>query len=131
MALDPATVTALRSHRARQKKERLLYGAGWVDTGLVFTQPDGSAIHPQRLSAWFGQEARDAGLPAIRLHDVRHSYASALLRAGQPIKVVSQRLGHASPTITMTIYQHVLPSDDAEAALLGANLILGADGTDR
>lgn len=62
----------------------------------------------------------------IRLHDVRHSYATALLKAGQPIKVVSQRIGHASPTITMTIYQHVLPSDDVEAAAAGARLILGS-----
>lgn len=66
LALDPATVTALRSHRARQKAERLLCGPGWVDTGLIFTHPDGTEIHPQRLSGWFRQHARDAGLPAIR-----------------------------------------------------------------
>lgn len=61
---------------------------------------------------------------------VRHSYASALLRSGQSVKVVSQRIGQASPTITMTIYQHVLPSDDAEAARLGGALILGPNGAE-
>lgn len=130
ISLDPATLAALRSHRARQHQERLLCGPAWADTGLVFTQPDGTEIHPQRFSAWFRQHVQAAGLPPIRLHDVRHSYASALLRSGQPIKVVSQRIGHASPTITMTIYHHVLPSDDAGAARLGAQLILGTDAAD-
>ncbi len=130
ISLDPTTTAALRAHRSRQGQERLLCGPAWTDTGHLFTHPDGTEIHPQRFSAWFRQHARAAGLPSIRLHDVRHSYASALLRSGQPVKVVSQRIGHASPTITMTIYQHVLPSDDADAARLGARLILGADGAE-
>jgi integrase len=92
---------------------------------LVFTREDGSAIHPERLTSWFAQHCRRSGLPAIRLHDVRHAYVSALLAAGVPLKVVSQRVGHASPMITMTIYQHVLPGDDRAAADAGARAILG------
>jgi len=53
VSLDPSTVAALRAHRSRQRKERLLCGPTWIDTGLIFTQPDGTEIHPQRLSAWF------------------------------------------------------------------------------
>jgi integrase len=68
----------------------------------VFTWSDGRAIHPQRFSTWFEELARAAGLPRIRLHDVRHSYASAALAAGIPAKVVSERLGHASIAITWT-----------------------------
>ena len=124
VALDPATVAVLHEHRSRQLEERLAWGPAWTDSGLVLTREDGTEIHPQRFSQYFRRLASSSGLPLIRLHDVRHSYATALIKAGQPIKVVSQRIGHASPTITMAIYQHVLPSDDVEAAAAGARLIL-------
>jgi integrase len=87
--------------------------------------PDGRPIHPERFSRWFEQHARDAGLPKIRLHDVRHSYASAALAAGVPAKVVSERLGHANIAITMDTCSHVLPGLDAQAADTVARLILG------
>jgi hypothetical protein len=126
LALDPATVAALREHRVRQLEQRLAVGPRWQDSGLVFTWPDGRPIHPERFSRWFEQHARDAGLPKIRLHDVRHSYATAALAAGVPAKVVSERLGHANIAITMMdTYSHVLPGLDAQAADTVARLILG------
>jgi integrase len=125
LALDPATVAALRDHRRRQLEERLVVGSKWQDSGLVFTWPDGRPIHPERFSRWFEQHARAAGLPKIRLHDVRHSYATAALAAGEPAKVVSERLGHANIAIIMDTYSHVLPGLDAEAAGTVARLILG------
>jgi len=125
LALDPATVAALREHRTRQLEQRLAVGPRWQDSGLVFTWPDGHAIHPERFSRWFEQHARAAGLPKIRLHDVRHSYATAALAAGVPAKVVSERLGHANIAITMDTYSHVLPGLDAQAAGTVARLILG------
>jgi integrase len=66
-----------------------------------------------------------AGLPRIRLHDVRHSYATAALAAGVPPKVISQRLGHATIAITMDTYSHVIPGLDEQAAETVARLILG------
>jgi integrase len=125
LALDPATVAALREHRARLAEERLMVGPGWVESGLVFTWPDGRALHPERFTRWFQQHARDADLPKIRLHDVRHSYATAALAAGVPAKVVSERLGHANIAITMDTYSHVLPGMDERAASAVARLILG------
>jgi hypothetical protein len=125
LALDPATVAALREHWARQLEQRLAVGPRWQDSGLVITWPDGRPIHPERFSRWFEQHARDAGLPKIRLHDVRHSYATAALAAGVPTKVVSERLGHATFAITMDTYSHVLPGLDAQAADTVARLILG------
>jgi integrase len=92
---------------------------------LVFTREDGSGVHPEAFSNWFAQHCRLSGLPQVRLHDVRHAYVTALLRAGVDLKVVSQRVGHASPTVTLSIYQHVLPGDDEAAAALGAQAILG------
>jgi hypothetical protein len=118
-------VAALREHRRRQLEERLAVGPRWEDSGLVFTGPDGRALHPERFSRWFEQRARAAGLSRICLHDVRHSYATAALAAGVPAKVVSERLGHANIAITMDTYGHVLPGLDAQAAGTVARLILG------
>jgi integrase len=61
IALDPATVAALRSHRRWQLEERLAVGPGWEDSGLVFTWPDSRPLHPERFSKWFEQHARPPG----------------------------------------------------------------------
>lgn len=89
MALGPATVTALRQHRARQRELRLLAGPAWMDSftdwqglsrsGLVWTWGDGSPVHPRSIYERFVRRTAEARLPRIRLHDVRHSYASAAL----------------------------------------------------
>ena len=80
-----------------------------MDSGLLFTWPDGRPIHPARFSHWFQQNAVAAGLPRITLHGLRHSYATAALKAGVPVKVISERLGHATVAITLDIYSHVIP----------------------
>jgi integrase len=127
VAIDPQTVGALRSYRTAQRQERLALGDDYGgDATLVFTQEDGSPIHPERFSRWFARLSHRSGLPPIRLHDVRHSYVTALLSQGIPLKVVSQRVGHASPLVTMSIYQHVLPGDDRAASTAGAQAILGS-----
>ena len=131
LALDPATAAALREHRARQAEERLIVGPGWQDSGLVFTWGDGRPLHPERFSRWFERLAREAGLPKIRLHDVRHSYATAALAAGVPAKVISERLGHANIAITMDTYSHVLPGMDEHAASVVARLILDDEPPDK
>ncbi len=125
ISIDPATVVALRSHRARQATERLAWGTGWKggELDLVFTREDGSAVHPERLSKWFDQRVAASGLPRISFHGLRHSYVTMLLRAGQPVRAVSARVGHANATVTNTIYSHVLPGDDQAAAAAGAALI--------
>lgn len=94
----------------------------------MFTRPDGRLINPERFSRWFGQHARAAGLPRIRLHDVRHSYASAGLANAtgwSEVKVISERLGHASIGITLDTYSHVLPDQDEAVATTLASAILG------
>src|SRR5215218_10731316 len=127
IALDPATVAALRQHRKRQAEERLLAGPRYADSGLVFTMPDGSPIHPNRFGLWFRRRTRTAGLPAIRLHDMRHSYATAGLAAGVPPKVMSERLGHATVAFTLDTYTSALPAMDKSAADVVAGLILGTE----
>jgi integrase len=71
----------------------------------------------------FQRSIRRAGVPAIRFHDLRHTHATLLLKEGQPVKVVSERLGHASPAFTMAVYQHVIPGMQAVAARAFAALI--------
>jgi Phage integrase, N-terminal SAM-like domain/Phage integrase family len=72
-----------------------LAGPGWTDHGLVFCEPDGSPIHPDRFRKRFEIRVRRSGLPPIRFHDLRHTYATLALQAGVHAKVVSEILGHA------------------------------------
>lgn len=126
LALDPATVAALREHRKRQLEERMAWGPAWQDSGLVFTREDGSLIHPEAFADQFLRRASAAGLRRIRLHDLRHSYASAALAAGVHPKVVSERLGHATVSITLDTYSHAIAGLQEEAANRVAAMILGA-----
>jgi hypothetical protein len=87
--------------------------AWWSAVAEVFTTVEGVRIHPHLLSQTLDRLVVKAGLRRIRLHDVRHTHATLLLKAGVPLKVVSERLGHSSPAFTMTVYQHVLPGMQA------------------
>jgi integrase len=125
ISISPSTVTGLRAWRSAQATERLLIGGGWLDTeGLVITNADGSAPNPEAFSNLFRTLSKRAGLPLIRLHDLRHSYATAALASGVPVKVLSQRLGHADIAITLKTYAHVMPGDDEDAARR-ADVVLG------
>ena len=128
IGLDASTVAALKAHRARQATERLAWGPEYQATDLVFTWENGRPLHPNVISRTFTRLAEKAGLPAIRLHDLRHSYASAALTAGVGLKVVSERLGHASISITGDIYSHVSREVDQSAADRVAAVILGGGG---
>jgi integrase len=83
---------------------------------FIVLGPDGEPIHPDRLSQLFRKHVRQLGLKPIRLHDLRHTHASLLLKEGVPVKVVTERLGHADTGFTMHTYQHVLPGMQAAAA---------------
>jgi integrase len=105
IALDAATVQLLRCHRAAQTRQREQLGG--VDTGLVFTQPNGTALDPTYVSRHFDRLVAASGLPRIRLHDLRHSSASIGLASGESLLEVSRRLGHSSIAITADIYSTV------------------------
>lgn len=128
VAIDRETVGVLRAHRKAQAEERLAIGPGYSDDGLVFAQVDGQPIHPDYVSKTFDRLARAAELPPIRLHDCRHTAATLLLDLGVPLKVVSERLGHSSISITADLYQHVLEHMQADAAELAGAALLGKSG---
>jgi integrase len=91
-------------------------GAGWTDNDLVFCHVDGTMQHPERFTRSFSEAVRRLGLPAIRLHDLRHGWATLALQAGIHPKVVMERLGHSNIGITLGVYSHVLAGMDEDAA---------------
>lgn len=118
VSLSPETGTALAEHRRRQAEHRLRLGSGFTDQGLVFPEALGGPQPPFRVSHRFATVVKRAGVGPLRFHDLRHTHATLLLRAGVHPKVVSERLGHTSVTITLDTYSHVLPGLQEEAANL-------------
>jgi integrase len=118
--LDPVTVEVLRAWRTHRTAES---GRSLRDDDHVFATPAGEPIHPDSFSQTFNRIVAHAAIPRLRLHDLRHTHASLMLKESMPIKVVSERLGHATPGFTMATYQHVLPGMQADAARLFAGLI--------
>lgn len=136
--MDKDTADVLAAWRKAQLEERLAWGPAWTDTGRVFTKEDGTPVRPEWISQRFGDLAKRAGapprpkrkpgepgqprrdgLPPIRFHDLRHGTATMLLAAGQPPKVISEVLGHATVAFTMDVYTEVAEelADAAMAAL--------------
>ncbi|MGD0121711.1 MAG: site-specific integrase [Candidatus Limnocylindrales bacterium] len=125
ITLDAETVGILRAQKRAQATLRIRAGSIWKDNDLVFAREDGSPIDPDVVSTQFYRLTARAGLPRIRLHDIRHTHATLLLMAGVHPKVVSERLGHSSILITLDTYSHVLPglqedAVDRFAAVVGA-----------
>lgn len=109
-------VEALRRERTQQTARRLAVGGDWNDLGLVFTDALGRPISAERLRWAFWRLLDRAGLPRVRLHDLRHTMATLMLTAGEHPKVVSERLGHSTVTLTLDTYSHVLPGIGRAAA---------------
>lgn len=125
--LDPRTIDQLRSQHCQQSADRDEWGADYQDHDLVFCRQDGTPLHPDTFSQSFTRSIAKTALPRIRLHDLRHTHATIALRAGVPIKVISERLGHESPAFTMKQYAHALPGMQAEAAAQIAALVAGVE----
>lgn len=115
IALDDTTLTILAAWRAFQTAEFAAVGIT-NDEAWVFTDGDGGPIHPHAVYEAFHRIVYNAGVPAIRFHDLRHTHGSVLIKDGIPVKIVSERLGHANIAFTMQTYQHLLPGMQADAA---------------
>lgn len=143
--LDQGTLAILRAWRSLQNQERLAavdrHGCassepecqmdGYHVRDLVFARPNGNYLHPERFSrefkraqARYKREHLEAQLPEISLHALRHGWATVALEAGVPMKVVQDRLNHASERITADIYTHVRAPLQSDAAERVASLIL-------
>jgi integrase len=122
IALDPTTVAALRSWKRAQAAERLTLGGPWPGEDHIFTWADGTVVHPDVVTRTFGRAVAAAGVPPLRLHNLRHTWATHALDAGVDVKEVSTRLGHSSTRITYDIYVAALPERDQAAAVTVADI---------
>ena len=126
IALDHTTAAALRAHRGRQRAEAAASGPGYRASGYVFTGRNGDPMAPDRLTRTFTALAAQAGLPPVRLHDLRHGAATLALAAGVDLRTVQDMLGHSSIVLTADTYTSVLPDVARAAAEKVASLIIKA-----
>lgn len=114
--LNATAIAALRRHRAKQLEQRLMAGELWKEQDLVFTAATGGPLRGNHiLQRHFEPLCKQLGLPRIRLHDLRHTTATLLLKAKVPTEVVSRTLGHSSTSVTSDIYMHVTTQMQEEA----------------
>jgi integrase len=114
--LPPSLVELFRVYRFDQELLRIQLGISLEADDFVFIRPDGNPMNPNAVTLAFRRIIKKAGLKEIRIHDLRHTHATLMLKAGIHPKVVSERLGHASIGITLDLYSHVLPGLQEAAA---------------
>ena len=121
--IGPEVVAALKKHSARMAEERLKMGSRFENHGLVFCQHNGHPINAHNTSSrLFPKLCKEAGVPVIRFHALRHTHATALQDMGLPVKAVQERLGHSEGYVTLG-YSHVLPSTEERAAIVMDELV--------
>jgi integrase len=118
----------VKGHRTLRKRERVAAGEAWADSGRMFTDELGEALHPDYVSRRFREMAKAAGLPVIKFHTARHTAATLALEAGIDIKIVSEQLGHSTTRITQDLYQHVRHQVHADSAEKVVALLSGLKG---
>jgi integrase len=129
ISLDPLTVAYLRRHLAMLDTEREAFGDSYHDAGWLVCHPDGRPVHPDTITDRFNKLVDRAGVKQIRLHDVRHTYATTSLDAGVDPKIVADRIGHANMAYTLAIYTHKSTGKDRGAAETVAGVLLGTGWT--
>ena len=122
VSLPAAVVTDLRNRWREQQEQRLALGIGKAPPEtLVFSRFDGEPMHPSQVTKAWQRAVKAAGMPTVTLHALRHTHASQLIAAGVDVVSVSRRLGHGSPTITLSVYAHLFANtDDRAAAIMDA-----------
>lgn len=123
VALDEDAVQVLRLNREQKARNREAWGEAWVESGRTFTRENGEALRPSWVSEQFARLVAEAGLPPIRLHDLRHGTATLALAAGVDLKTVQELLGHSSINVTSDTYTTVLPEVASNAADAIAGLV--------
>ena len=125
ITLPEAGVAALRRQRAQQAEWRLRAGSHWQDLDLVFTNQAGGYLRPSTVQRAMQRFVQQLGLPPTTPHGLRHLHASLLLSKGLPLTDVSARLGHATSSVTASVYSHAIPGRDIEAARVMDRILKG------
>ncbi|MFJ2176242.1 tyrosine-type recombinase/integrase [Streptomyces sp. NPDC087851] len=113
----------MKEHRARQAADREKLGAGWANTGRVFTQEEGSWLRPSHVTDRFTELAEEIALPPVRLHDLRHAAAMLMYAGGGDLHYIKSTLGHSGIQITSDTYLNLLPQVDKAVAEAAAKLV--------
>jgi len=116
IALSPSAILTLKEHKEKQALERAMLGIPLKDVDLVFSTLEGKPLRPNTITRAWTMLAARAGVKVIRLHDARHTHASIMLKQGIHPKIVQERLGHASISMTLDTYSHVAPGLQQAAA---------------
>lgn len=116
ITVAPYVLTILRRARKTQLENRLRYGECWYNSGLVFTDVLGENLKHNTVYKNFKRIVVEMGLPDVRFHDLRHSYAVASIRSGDDVKTVQENLGHATASFTLDTYGHVTEQMKKESA---------------
>jgi integrase len=125
LSLPPSAIAVMREHRRELLESRLKVGLGKPDADtLVFGEPDGSILRPNRLSWLWRAAVKSLAAPRVNLHALRHTYASALIAAGLDVITVQHKMGHATATTTLNTYGHLFKKDDT-AAVNAIEAVLG------
>lgn len=127
VSIDDRTAGVLKALRVDQARARLAWGAGWAGgEGLVFGWENGAPIAPDHVTKDFVRSQAGLDLPRLKLHELRHTHATLLLRAGVPVHIVAKRLGHKDPSVTLNVYADVIPDDDGQAVNVFTREVFGA-----
>jgi integrase len=117
ITLPASAVTELREQWKAQQQRRLQLGMGRAaPDSLVFATWRGEPRSPNSLTKEWREAVKAARVPVVTLHSLRHTHASQLIASGQDVLSISRRLGHGSPTITLSVYGHLFANSDARAA---------------
>jgi integrase len=116
LSIDDAIVDVLTEHKRQQDEHYEQTGlTGRLD--LVFADPLGDPTPQSRVNyAWSSIRKEAKVVAGMRFHDLRHAFATLALASGVDVAVVSKRLGHSTPSTTLNVYRHVMPSEDRAAA---------------
>lgn len=127
VSIDPRTVATLRTWRKQQLSERLEWGSAYQGSeDLLWTRQDGRPATPDCVTKTFATLTAALEVPRLKLHELRHSHATVLLRDGVPVHVVAKRLGHRDPSVTLNVYADAIPDDDGRAVDTFSRAVWGA-----
>jgi integrase len=116
ITLPALTISALKKHMVHRQENQLSMGLGRDTSMLVFARPDGEPWSPRVFSQRFKRHVTRHGFKPVTLHGLRHTHVSHLLMDGVHVKVVSERVGHSSVSMTLDKYSHVIPNLQEDAA---------------
>ena len=129
ITMTPSIEDLLRKAQGTQIGQRDELEDAWVNSGYVFSQPDGTAIDPDLITKAFKKMVKEVGMPHLTPHGLRHQYATAAREAGVDMGIISRNMGHASVAITKDIYAHVTANGMEEAAKKIESRLFGEENT--